>query len=136
MAIGSTAETWGQKNQKEIHFSAPLFLPSPPVLLSQGAQRGEAATNEKITAEYSEYAETRAASVLLPRILRIPRSLLCRKNSFFCPHIFALASGFTFSSDKRPPHRNGILLPSVIAPKEKSVDKPIDRFSGDRLHGL
>ena len=30
------AEKWGQKHQKEIHISAPIFLPLSPVLLPQG----------------------------------------------------------------------------------------------------
>ena len=27
------AETWRQKDKKRFHFSAPIFLPSPPVLV-------------------------------------------------------------------------------------------------------
>ncbi len=30
------AEKWGQKNEQEIDFSAPIFLPFPPALLFQG----------------------------------------------------------------------------------------------------
>src|SRR6266404_673633 len=86
---------------------------------SQITQRGEAATNEQITAEYSEYAETRAASVLLPRISRIPRSLLCGKSlqpsSKLGDEISSqLANNLSYCSAKSTEIRNGRPMVSAV----------------------